>query len=243
MNIVIIGASSLIAQESARLWAAKGCHFLLFARQKERLQSLAEDLKAQGAASVVVAPYDAHDFRDLKPIGAINNTFKKIDILLIAHGVLGEQKVLEGDLARLEEMFRVNLMSYVYLLNELAPIFEAQKSGTLAVITSVAGDRGRRSNYYYGASKAAVNVLLQGLRARLSASGAHVVTIKPGMVDTPMTKNMKKGLLFARPQLVAKGIVDAIEKRKNVAYVPRPWALIMMIIRLIPESLFKKLKF
>ena len=134
-----------------------------------------------------------------------------------------------------------NALSVISLLTLLANHFEEKKSGTIAVITSVAGDRGRQSNYIYGASKAMVSVFLQGLRNRLFHSQVNVLDIKPGFVDTPMTAHIKKGgPLWAKPEAVAKDIVNAIEKKKDLLYTPFFWRYIMLIIRNIPECIFKK---
>jgi short-subunit dehydrogenase len=136
----------------------------------------------------------------------------------------------------------VNFLSVVSLLTPLANRFEANKHGTLAVISSVAGDRGRQSNYVYGAAKSGLDAFLQGLRNRLSKAGVHVVTVKPGFVATPMTAHLpQQGPLWAQPDDVAEGIVKAIDKQKDVVYLPGFWALIMLIIRLIPERIFKRL--
>jgi decaprenylphospho-beta-D-erythro-pentofuranosid-2-ulose 2-reductase len=164
-----------------------------------------------------------------------------IDLALIAHGVLGDQQKAQADYAAAEAVLRTNFLSAVSLVTWLANYFENQKRGTLAVISSVAGDRGRKSNYVYGASKGALNVFLDGVRNRIDRSGVNVLTIKPGFVATPMTAHLPKGPLFASPETVAQGIVRAIKGRKDVVYVPGFWAVIMLIIRSIPEAIFKKL--
>jgi len=136
----------------------------------------------------------------------------------------------------------INFLSVVSLLTPIANRFEENKRGTIAVISSVAGDRGRQSNYVYGAAKSGLDAFLQGLRNRRSKADVHVLTIKPGFVDTPMTAHIpERGPLWAQPEDVAKGIVSAIEKQKYVVYLPRFWSLIMLIIRSIPERIFKKL--
>ena len=137
--------------------------------------------------------------------------------------------------------FQINLVSVVSLLTLLANYFEKQGKGCIAVISSVAGDRGRQSNYIYGAAKGGLTIFLQGLRNRLSKAGVCVLTIKPGFVITPMTENFKKGFLWAQPQQVAKAIVSAIRRRKNVIYVPWFWRWIMLVIRNIPENVFKRM--
>ena len=163
--------------------------------------------------------------------------------MLIAHGTLSDQADCEKSVDALRSEFDINALSTMALLTTLANTFEARKSGTLAVISSVAGDRGRQSNYVYGSAKAAVSTFLSGLRQRLAKSNVDVLTIKPGFVDTPMTANIaNKGALWAKPDQIAAGIVRAIDKRRSVVYVPWFWRGIMLIIRHIPESIFKKLK-
>lgn len=139
------------------------------------------------------------------------------------------------------EAIGVNFVSAASLLSHLANLMEKRRGGTIAVISSVAGDRGRQSNYVYGAAKAGLSAFASGLRNRLQKSGVSVVTIKPGFVDTPMTAHVKKGPLFATPEAVARGIVKAIDRRKDVVYVPGFWRPIMWLIRSIPERIFKRL--
>ena len=164
-----------------------------------------------------------------------------IDITLIAHGTLPEQKECESSIDKTLQEFQINLISVVSLLTFLGNYFEKQGKGCIAVISSVAGDRGRQSNYVYGTAKGGLTIFLQGLRNRLSKAGVCVLTIKPGFVITPMTQNFKKGFLWAQPQQVARAIVRAIRKRKNVVYVPWFWRWIMLIIRSIPENIFKRM--
>ena len=140
-----------------------------------------------------------------------------------------------------EAILRTNFLSAVSLITWLANYFEASKQGTLAVISSVAGDRGRKSNYVYGASKGALNIFLDGVRNRIDRAGVNVLTIRPGFVDTPMTAHIPKGPLFASPAQVAEGILAAVERRKDVVYLPGFWRPIMFLIRNIPERVFKKM--
>ena len=139
------------------------------------------------------------------------------------------------------EEFSTNALSVISLLTLAAPIFEQQRQGTIAVISSVAGDRGRQNNYLYGSAKAAVSTFLQGLRSRLFKSGVAVVTIKPGLVDTPMTAHLRKTALFASPEPVGAAIYQAIFKGQETAYVPWFWQGVMIVIKLVPERLFKRL--
>jgi decaprenylphospho-beta-D-erythro-pentofuranosid-2-ulose 2-reductase len=164
-----------------------------------------------------------------------------IELALLAHGVLGDQSQAEASYPAAEAILGTNFMAPVSLITWLANYFEASHQGTLAVISSVAGDRGRKSNYVYGASKGALNVFLDGVRNRIDRSGVQVLTIKPGFVATPMTAHLPQNALFAHPSAVARGILKAIEKRKDVVYVPGFWAIIMLLIRAVPGRIFKKL--
>lgn len=165
-----------------------------------------------------------------------------LDVVLIAYGTLADQAACEADYRVAERELRTNLLSVVSLLTHLANRMEAQRSGTIAVISSVAGDRGRASNYVYGSAKGALSLFAQGLRNRLHPSGVRVVTIKPGLVDTPMTAHLKKNPLFASPEAVAKGVVRALDGGPEVVYLPAFWHLVMLGIRALPEGLFKRLR-
>jgi short-subunit dehydrogenase len=239
---LIFGATSAIAEATARILASRGEALFLVARDKKKLEAVAGDLKVRGAAQVNLAVMDANDFR--KHPGFLAEADKRmggLDVLLVAHGTLGDQKVSQSGYAETEKELCTNFLSVVSLLTPAANLFETRRHGTLAVISSVAGDRGRQSNYVYGTAKAALSTFLQGLRNRLSKAGVSVVTIKPGVVDTPMTAHMKKGLLVANAETVAKGIVRAMDRGSDVVYLPWFWRPIMFIIRAIPEKLFKKL--
>jgi short-subunit dehydrogenase len=165
-----------------------------------------------------------------------------MDVVLIAHGTLPDQKACEASFEHTRREFETNALSVMSLLTHVANYFEREKRGTIAVIASVAGDRGRQSNYVYGTAKGAVSLFMQGLRNRLAPAGVHVLTIKPGFVDTPMTSEFKKGLLWAQPDRVARDIQRAIEKKKDIAYVPPFWRYIMWVIGAIPEFVFKRLR-
>ena len=241
-RILIIGATSAIAEATARAWATENNQLYLVARNEERLQSIAKDLDIRGAHTVEYTTLDANDFDAHQPvINAAIQSLGGLDIALIAHGTLSDQKACEQDFSVALTELNTNAISVMSLLTHLANYFEAQKQGTLAVISSVAGERGRQSNYVYGAAKGAVSIFMQGLRQRLDKSGVHVLTIKPGFVDTPMTKNLKKGVLWAQPHAIAKLINKGMANKKNIMYTPGYWALIMAVIKAIPERLFKKL--
>ncbi|AKF83834.1 SDR family oxidoreductase [Myxococcus sp. MISCRS1] len=242
-KVLVLGATSAIAQATVRLLAARGASLYLVGRNVENLDAVAKDAATRGAAKVESKALDLNDFSAHEAL--VDGAFQALgglDGVVLAHGVLGDQTEAQRSWAATEAVLRTNFLSAVSLLTALANRFEAQKAGTLVVISSVAGDRGRQSNYVYGASKGALNVFLQGLRNRLAKSNVAVVTVKPGFVDTPMTAHIPKNKLFASPEKVARGLLSAADGRKNEVYVPGIWALIMLIIKSIPESVFKKLK-
>ena len=164
-----------------------------------------------------------------------------MDIAYLTHGILGDQPQAEQDFNTAAQIIHTNFMAPVSLLTWLANFCVQRHSGTLAVISSVAGDRGRKSNYLYGSSKAGLSAFLGGLRNRIDREGVTVLTIKPGPVKTAMTAAMPRSDKFADPDQVAKSIAAAIDKRRDTLYVPFIWQPIMFIIRNIPERIFKKL--
>ena len=243
-KVLIIGATSAIAEAAARIFAARGDALFLVARNAEHLRAVVADLNIRGAARADSATLDVTDFAAHEAvIEKAERDLGGIEIALIAHGTLSDQAQCEQAVDVMRREFDVNALSTLALLTALANRMEARHSGTLAVISSVAGDRGRQSNYVYGAAKAAVSTFLGGLRQRLAKSGVTVLTIKPGFVDTPMTAAIaNKGALWAQPDRVAAGIVQAIDRRRNSVYLPWFWRWIMLVIRHIPEPLFKKIK-
>ena len=242
-RILIIGAASAIAEAVAREFAREGAALYLVARSEQRLQDIAADLQVRGAARIGWRVMDANDGAAHEVMLAQARTLLGgIDVALIAHGTLSDQAVCQQSVERMRQEFETNALSAMALCTRLANDFETQRSGTLAVISSVAGDRGRGSNYVYGAAKAAVSVFLSGLRQRLQPAGVNVLTIKPGFVDTPMTAAFPKGPLWATPAQVGAAIHRAILARKPVLYVPWFWWGIMAIIKAIPERIFLRLK-
>lgn len=242
-KILVFGATSAIAFETAKLFAKDGDSLYLCARDEEDLKRLSDDLIVRGAKEVEYSTFDALD--DISIIKAIDNCLAKfpdLDGLFIAYGTLPDQKLCETNVNELKKAIDVNFTSAATILTYIAAHFEKQRCGTIAVISSVAGDRGRQSNYVYGSAKGALSTFLSGLRQRLGKSGVQVLTIKPGFVDTPMTAAFKKGLLFVGPDVVAKGIYKAIMDGKDVVYLPWFWWGIIMLIRNIPEKIFKKMK-
>jgi decaprenylphospho-beta-D-erythro-pentofuranosid-2-ulose 2-reductase len=242
-RILIVGATSAIAEAAARLFAAHGDALFLAARNDSRLQGIAADLSVRGAKLVESAVFDARAYdRAAALLRTATERLGGLDAALIAHGTLSDQIACQQSIDRLREEFEINALSVMALCTELANQFEAQGHGVIAVISSVAGDRGRQSNYVYGTAKAAVTAFTSGLRQRLYPKGVRVVTIKPGFVSTPMTAAFKKGALWATPASVAADIVRAMDGGKAVIYTPWFWRPIMWIIRSVPETVFRRLR-
>jgi decaprenylphospho-beta-D-erythro-pentofuranosid-2-ulose 2-reductase len=241
-NVLALGATSAIAEATLRLFAARGARFFLVARNPDKLQAVAHDLRTRGAASVATHVMDLDDTAAHPAmLAAAAENLGTIELALLAHGVLGDQQQAEASFPVTEAILGTNFMAPVSLITWLANYFEASHQGTLAVISSVAGDRGRKSNYVYGASKGALSIFLDGVRNRIDRSGVQVLTIKPGFVATPMTAHLPQNALFAQPSQIAAGIFKAIQKRKDIVYVPAFWAIIMLILRMIPRRILKKL--
>jgi decaprenylphospho-beta-D-erythro-pentofuranosid-2-ulose 2-reductase len=241
-KILVLGATSGIAEATCRIWAAQGASLFLVARNPEKLAAVAADLKVRGASYVDTAVADLDD-TDKHPelLAHAVNSLTGMDIAYLAHGILGDQNDAELDFNTAAQIIHTNFMAPVSLLTWLANFCVQRHAGTLAVISSVAGDRGRKSNYLYGSSKAGLSAFLGGLRNRVDREGVTVLTIKPGPTKTAMTAGMPKSEKFADVDSVAESIVSAIDKRKDVLYVPFQWQPIMFIIRNIPERVFKKL--
>ena len=242
-RILITGAASAIAQATARLYAKEGASLFLVDRDSTRLAAVANDLKVRGATQVHTKTLDLNQFAQHQAlldeaIGQLGS----IDIALIAHGTLPKQKECEQSWEKTSAELTTNFISAASLLTRLANYFETKQAGTIAVISSVAGDRGRASNYVYGSAKGALTIFTDGLRNRLHKRGVHVLTIKPGFVDTPMTADFKKGFLWAKPEAIARGIYRAIEDKEDKVYLPGFWRLIMFAIRNIPERIFKNMR-
>ena len=241
-RVLVLGATSAIASATARLLARQGASFFLVARDKSKLEATSADLMTRGARSVrgYVGDLDNTDLHATILASALE-TLGEIDLALLAHGVLGEQPDAEKSYAVAESVLHTNFLSPVSLITWLANYFEARGAGCLAVISSVAGDRGRKSNYVYGASKGALSIFLDGVRNRIDRTGAHVLTIKPGFVATPMTAHLPRGPLFAQPVQIGRGILRAVEQRRDVVYLPAFWAPIMFAVRSVPQRVFKNM--
>ena len=241
-KILIIGATSAIAEATARILATRGDALYLVARNQARLAAIAADLSVRGCPRVSSEVLDANDVAGHEAMLARAEAFLGgYDTVLVAHGTLSDQKACETSVELTLQEINTNGVSVIALLTRVANRLSQQRAGTIAVISSVAGDRGRGSNYVYGSAKALVTAFLSGLRQRLAKVGVSVVTIKPGFVDTPMTAAFPKGPLWARPAAVAQGIVKAIDRRSNTVYLPGFWWPIMLIIKAIPERVFLRL--
>jgi len=241
-RMLIVGATSAIAEATAREFAKRGDALFLVGRSIKRLQAIAQDLKIRGASAVYAHVLDVRDTAAYGPmLDEAAAAMGGLDTALIAHGTLSDQGECERSVETLLDEFQVNALSTMAFCTLLANRFVTDQRGVIAVISSVAGDRGRQSNYAYGSAKSAVTAFTSGLRQRLAKHGVKVVTIKPGFVDTPMTAAFKKGLAWASPASVACDIARAIIRGTPVIYTPGFWRPIMCVIRSIPEFIFKRL--
>ena len=241
-RILIVGATSSIAEHCARLWIVQpNVSLILIVRNKNKGNEIASDLMVRNpSASIDVIEMN---FLDVEQISkGIDQIFKSnpVDLALIAHGVLSDQKACQIDLKANQNSLNINAISPVLFAEKIVEHMEQLNKGTLALIGSVAGDRGRKSNYIYGAAKGLITRYAQGLQHRLSGSLVKVVLIKPGPTATPMTSHIE-GLKMASVDVVAEAIVNGIKQNKLVVYAPGKWALIMMVIRHLPSFIFNKM--
>ena len=246
MRIVVIGATSAIAEHCCRLWVQRqACDLLLVARDPARAERVAQDLRVRSPASTVEVA--SLDFLDAGAIGRLADQAQgtgkgPIDLVLIAHGWLPEQGLVQGDLALCRDTIAVNAVSPALFAEAFAAPLARAGRGTLAIIGSVAGDRGRKANYTYGAAKGFVERYAEGLQHRLAGSGVAVVLVKPGPTDTPMAAPMKaRGGRPASVEEVARATVRGIDARRPMFYVPARWALIMFVVRNLPRFVFNRL--
>lgn len=243
-TVLVLGATSAIAAAFCRRRAAEGARFILVARHAERLDGIKSDLEARGAAQAVAVTSDLADMRDcetrflqwLQPLGAP-------DEVLLAYGVLGDQGKAQDDADETRRLIDVNFTSAALWLQLAAKYLGRDRPCGLAVIGSVAGDRGRQSNYVYGAAKAGLDAFAEGLAHRAHGGQLRVVTVKPGFIDTPMTAHLdRSGPLWAKPEAVAAAIDHALTKGQRVVYAPWFWWPIMTAVRMAPRSLFYRTK-
>lgn len=241
-RILVLGATSGIAEACIRLWAGRGDHLFLVGRNAGRLAAVAADARTRGAAVVDTAVADldrTEHHADL--LAHTINSLGGLDVAYLALGVLGEQPKAERSFHDAAQIIHTNYTAPVSLLTWLANYCAQRHAGTIAVLSSVAGERGRKSNYVYGSSKAGLTAFVDGLRNRIDREGVRVMTIKPGPVKTSMTEGMKGQDRFADVDKVAAAIVKSIDRGDDIVYVPGQWRVIMAVIRAIPERVFKKL--
>lgn len=247
MNVLIVGATSAIAQAIAREFARREhARYFLLGRDAGKLAAVAADLRVRGAAQAELWAVELTDPETALAACARAETALAgpVDLVLIAHGALTDECRAAAEPAYAAEQMRLNLLSPVWFANAAAAYFRAGKrGGGIALITSVAGERGRASNFFYGASKAALSVFLSGLRASLWRDGVAVTELRPGFIDTPMTAHVRKGPLFCSAERAGELCAAAIRARRAVAYIPGFWRWIMLLVRAIPERVFVRLKF
>ncbi len=241
-RILVLGATSGIAEACCRLWAERGDHLYLVGRNAGRLQAMAADVRTRGAGYVDIEVVDLDDTqRHPAMLAHAINSLGGLDVAFVAAGILGDQALAERSFEEAGQILHTNFVAVASLLTWLANYCAQRHAGTLAVLSSVAGDRGRKSNYVYGASKAGLTAFVDGLRNRIDREGVRVMTIKPGPVRTAMTAGMKGQAKFADVKKVAATLVKAIDRGGDIVYVPGDWRLKMAIVRAIPERIFKKL--
>lgn len=244
IKVLILGAASGIAEATARLYAKEGAIIGLAGRNIERLNQIADDLKTRGAGRVEIFETDFLTADPASTLAHAREVLGGLDHILLAYGVLGDQSEAEQSLEAARSIIDVNFRSAAAWSIAAASLLEQQGTGSLVVLGSVAGDRGRRSNYIYGAAKGGLGILLQGISHRFAGKGPRAVIVKPGPTDTAMTKAMAKGgPLWASPDAVAKIVRRAADHGGPVVYAPARWRLIMLIIRSIPSAIFNKMNF
>jgi len=244
LRVLILGAGSGIAQATARLYAGEGAVIGLAGRNMQRLEEIADDLRVRGATRVQTLEVDFATAAVPAVLAGMVEALGGLDHAILAYGVLGDQAAAEDDLAAARTIIDVNFGSTAVWTLALAGLLERQGRGSLVVLGSVAGDRGRRSNYVYGAAKAGMATLVEGISHRFRGTGPRAVIIKPGPTDTAMTAGMAKGgPLWASPETVAAIVRKAADRGGPVVYAPARWRLIMAIIRMIPAAIFNKMNF
>ena len=239
-HLLIIGANSDIAQATSKHYAKHGYSLSLAARRISQLEGFAQDLKIKHNCEIRLIELDILDHNQRQHL--IKSLKKIPSAVLFAAGYLGDQQNAQNNELEAKKIFDSNFVGATALLDHFANEFEKNRAGVIMAISSVAGDRGRKSNYFYGAAKAALSTYLSGLRNRLYNSNVSVIDIKPGFVATKMTAHLElPNKLTTTPEHVAACIFNAHTKKKNVLYVAGIWQLIMLIIKFIPETIFKRL--
>ena len=239
-HILILGATSDIAKALAHKFADQGYNLTLAARESERLAEVVTDLEIRHNVKAEAVEFDALSYES--HANFYNNLTAKPDVVVCVFGYLGNQQAAQSEFSEAEQIINANYTGAVSIVNIIANDFEQRKSGSIVGISSVAGDRGRQSNYLYGSAKAALTAYLSGLRNRLSKSNVHVITVKPGFVRTKMTSGLPlPGPVTAKPEQVANDVFKAYQKQSNQVYTLWMWQYLMLIIRHIPEPIFKRM--
>jgi decaprenylphospho-beta-D-erythro-pentofuranosid-2-ulose 2-reductase len=241
-RVLVFGASSAICQELLRLYAVQGGSFYLVGRSEHKLVAVGDDLVARGGQLAGHSSYDFNDWEQHQEcLVRARESLGEVDLVVVAHGTLPDQEECESSSAAVKTCLDDNFTSAAIIIQVCAQQLSQQGKGTLAVLSSVAGDRGRKSNYTYGAAKAGIDAFLQGLQGRFAGTEINIVNIKPGMIESPMTSGMTKGAVWSTPEKIAPTIYKAIEQGRRVCYVPGYWRLIMLIIRGLPTSVLARL--
>jgi decaprenylphospho-beta-D-erythro-pentofuranosid-2-ulose 2-reductase len=242
LNVVVIGASSGIGKEVSHIFAQKGHNVICGSRDEKELKWLAEDLKIRYGNTAYGVPVDLMNKESVQYfIEKIYHSFTEIDCLVVTAGILPDVQIEFHDADNLMNTTLTNYVGIAMVLNEVSRRMMQNKTGTIICLSSVAGERGRQSNFIYGASKSALNTYLQGLRMKMYSHNVRIVTVLPGYVDTPMSYGKVDPKLAVSPQYVAKKIYRLIYSKRNIVYIPIVWWLVMAIIKLIPEAIFKRL--
>jgi short-subunit dehydrogenase len=240
--ILILGATSPICRKLALRFALEGAKLFLAARDLDEIERVAADIRVRSGAQVFAGTFDACDFSSHAGlISAATEKLGRLEGLVLGVGALGNERLAKREVSEAISVINANYSGAVSILTLAAAELESAKHGFIIVIGSVAGDRGRQGNYVYGSAKGGLALFAQGLRAKLAKSSVHVLTVKPGYVDTRMTWGRPGVFLCADPDKVAARIHRALGRRKDVIYVPSFWRPIMMVVRAIPERAFKRL--
>lgn len=243
MSVLILGGTSRIARELAARHAEAGHAIAVTARDADEAERIAADLRVRHDVPAEGFAFDALDFAGHAAfVAAVERALGPIEVALVAFGEMGDQDTAETDFAAAKRVIDINYTGAASICEAIAHAMESRRRGAIVGISSVAGDRGRQSNYFYGSAKGAFTLYLGGLRNRLHPAGVRVLTVRLGFVDTRMTYGMKTGIPIADPEAISEAIVAALARGEEDIYLPRFWGGIMGVIRAIPEGIFKRLK-
>jgi decaprenylphospho-beta-D-erythro-pentofuranosid-2-ulose 2-reductase len=241
-TVVVLGGGSDIGKATARLLVARGSTLVLAARRPDELLDDAARFRAAGASAVEVVPFDALDTESHpRFVRDLFDRFGDVDLVLLAFGVLGDQEAAEKDAAAALEVARTNYVGAVSVLIPVASRLREQGHGAIAVLSSVAAERGRRSNFVYGSAKAGLDVFCQGLADRLRGDGVALLVVRPGFVRSKMTANLEAAPLSTSPEAVARATLDGLDRGANVVWVPGSLRWVMSGLRHIPRPIFRRL--